>query len=907
MGGFGCHPKRVFGQIATEMSAARLSSIRDGGWLPFGTGSLSVIRNRKLVSMKACNDRFSRFCRALVLTVTGLVLGLHGPLRQFSVAAEAVPVRPIDQRFTDGVTAGTESAEASSEIPDFRRHVVPLLGRLGCNGRACHGSFQGQGGFRLSLFGYDFKADHENLVAGDEPRVDVSDAGASLMLRKPLEEEPHEGGRRLEPKSWQLAVLRRWIEEGAIGVTDKAAEFVRLEVTPSYLVAREPGQTWRLRAVAVWSDGTSEDVTPLCRFQSNDDQVATIDDCGVVTARGPGDSHVVAFYDNGVVPVPVIFPVSDRVGDRYPEIATTTKIDELVLGKLATLGEIPSGRCSDGEFLRRVSLDLTGTLPAVAEAREFLADDRSDKRARKIDELLERPGYAAWWATRFCDWTGNNARNQQNNGPDRQRVVSVAWYDWMRARLQENLPYDDLVERIVLARSRLEGESYADYCERMSGYLAKESDTSFADQPYLPYFWSRRTFRTTEERALGFAYTFLGVRIQCAQCHKHPFDQWTKDDFDRFENFFSRVRYVQARQVSDAGSVRSSMMAALDIDPDLKGNRLDQRLAKLAAQGQTVPFGETVVMPPPKPVDLEKLARMKERAATSKQKERLQQFLSGRTATVLGGSEIALDEVDDPRQILLAWMQDEDNPYFAPAIVNRIWSCYFNVGIVEPPDDLSLANPPSNAPLLDFLAAGFREQGYDLKWLHREICNSDTYQRGWEPNETNRLDERNFARAIPRRLPAEVAYDAIRVATAGTTEVDKICDVDGKRAIADPVVSRQGASYALTVFGRSIRESNCDCDRSAEPSLLQTVFLQNDAEMLGMIDRRDGWLAEVTAVESDPEEIVEEVYMRTLTRRPTAAERSRSLAHIKTADSLRAGVRDLLWALLNTKEFIVNH
>ena len=883
------------------------TSLRRDVQLRICNGMLITIGTRSWLEMNMSKDRVTVFHWGAVLPVIGLALAVLGPLARLSAAPPTGPLGPIDQRFAAEADVGGEAAEAGGETPDFRRHVVPLLGRLGCNGRACHGSFQGQGGFRLSLFGYDFKADHENLVGGDHPRVDLTDTGASLMLRKPLEQEPHEGGRRLEPNSWQLAVLRRWIEEGAVGVTDQAMEFVRLEVAPSELVARKPGQTWQLRAIAVWADGSREDVTPLCRFQSNNDQVATINEHGLVTARSPGDSHVVAFYDNGVVPVPVLFPVSDKAGAHYPKIAAATEIDRLVLSKLATLGEVPSGLCSDGEFLRRVSLDLTGTLPTAAEARKFLADGRSDKRTRKIDELLERPGYAAWWATRFCDWTGNNARNQQNNGPDRQNVVSAAWYDWMRARLEENLPYDELVERIVLARSRLADESYADYCERMSGYLAKDSDSSFADQPYLPYYWSRRTFRTTEQRALGFAYTFLGVRIQCAQCHKHPFDQWTKNDFDRFENFFSRVRYVRPRQVPDARPVAASMMAALDIDPDLKGNRLDRQLATLAARGETVPFGETVVLPPPQSVDPDKLARLKERATTLKQKRRLEQLLSGRTATVLGGSEITLDEVDDPREILLAWMQNEANPYFAQAIVNRIWSCYFNVGIVEPPDDLSLANPPSNGPLLEFLASNFRERGYDLKWLHREICTSDTYQRGWEPNETNRLDERNFARAVPRRLPAEVAYDAIRVATAGSAEASRLCQVDAKRAIADPIVSLRSRNYALTVFGRSIRESNCDCDRSPEPSLLQTVFLQNDAEMLSMIDRRNSWLAEATTAGLEPQALVEEAYLRTLTRQPTVAEQARSLAHLEAAASLREGMRDLLWALLNTKEFIVNH
>lgn len=882
----------------------------------------------------------------------------------------------IDRIYAEQREEATGPADGA---PDFRRHIVPLIGRLGCNGRACHGSFQGQGGFRLSLFGYDFKADHDNLLGGDEPRTNLQAPLESLILQKPLEEVPHDGGRRLDRDTWQYRVLEGWIRGGGKGVPQGAAEFVRLEVTPDEIVASQPGTTWQLTAIAVWSDGSREDVTPLCRFQSNNDQVATIDEFGMVTSRGPGDTHVVAFYDNGVVPIPVLFPVSDQWGPRYPDVPTPTAIDELVVAKLRKLGEVPSDLCTDGEFLRRVSLDIAGTLPTGDETLAFIADGRPDKRSRKIDELLARPGYPAWWATRFCDWTGNNANTNQNNGPDRRNVVSELWYEWMRARIAENIPYDEMVERIVLARSRLDGESYEDYCARMSGYLVKGHGSDFADQPYLPYYWSRQNFRTTEERALGFAYAFLGVRIQCAQCHKHPFDQWTKDDFDRFENFFGRVRYVQSRQVTDARDEVAEMMTALDISPGLKGNKLDQELYQLASRGKIVPFGETVVMPPPKPVDAAALARMQEREANPKKKERLAQFLSGRTATVLGGEEFRLDAVDDPRTVLMDWMRSEDNPYFTRAIVNRVWSCYFNVGIIEPPDDLSLANPASNEPLLDHLAAGFREHGYDLKWLHREICNSRTYQLSWRPNATNAADDRNFARAVPRRIPAEVVYDAIKIATAGSREITSLCSVESKRAIADPIVTARNGNYALTVFGRSIRESNCDCDRSMEPSLLQTVFLQNDAEMLSMIDRQSGWVAEVTgsrttqrndsgelatrrqvlqraldraeeqlnrartdkkekavdktarlvasletklaalgtetvgqeAVKSGIDErtkesLIRAAYLRTLTREPEEDELNRARSAFASS-SPREAIRDLMWALLNTKEFVLNH
>jgi hypothetical protein len=888
-----------------------------------------------------------------------LVSCATGAARADEPAPAAAPPSAVQPRIDERFAAGD-----GAEIPDFRRHVLPLLGRLGCNGRACHGSFQGQGGFRLSLFGYDFKADHENLTAGESPRVDRAAPAASLMLQKPLEEEPHEGGHVLTAGSWQHRVLLQWIAGGAVDPAERAATFVALEVTPAELVAAAGGDQWQLRAVAVWSDGSREDVTPLCRFQSNDDQVATVDVAGRVTAVGPGDSHVVTFYDNGVVPVPVIFPVSDRTGPAYPDVPTPTPIDELVVAKLRKLGTVPAELCTDAEFLRRVSLDITGTPPTVAEVEAFLADTSPEKRVRKIDELLERPGYAAWWATKFCDWTGNNAQKNQNQGPDRRNDVSQAWYGWIHDRIARNVAYDEIVAGIVLARSRLDGESYEDYCRRMSGYMAKGTETSFADQPWLPYYWSRSNFRTTEERALGFAYTFLGVRIQCAQCHKHPFDQWTKDDFDRFENFFARVRYGEVPGTRDDAA---RLLAALEVDKKVKGNQLSQELATRAAKGQVVPFRETYVVAPTKP--------RVERPAKGER----QRVVTGRTATVLGGEETPIDGLDDPREVLMDWMRDDDNPYFARAIVNRVWAGYFNVGIVEPPDDLSLANPPSNEPLLEWLATEFRTRGYDLKWLHREIARSDAYQRSWRTNDTNRLDERNFARAVPRRIPAEVLVDTVRCATAGDAEAESLQRSMKGRAIADPVVTGRTTQYALTVFGRSTRESNCDCDRTMEPSLLQTVYLQNDAELLALIGRKGGWVEQVlrdtgtipdgddnvrlrTAtravhraeellakaksrdnegavrdaekrlasarrwadslrppVSAEGEEAaraaltttvtttIRQAYLRTLGRPPEAAEVARAAAYFHDTPDLAVATRDLLWALLNTKEFAVNH
>lgn len=877
-------------------------------------------------------------------------------------AAEIVP--PIDERFAAELAAVAEK-------PDFRRHVVPLLGRLGCNGRACHGSFQGQGGFMLSLFGYDFKADHANLIGGDEPRTNLAEPAKSLILAKPLEDEPHDGGKRFDRGSWQHRVLLEWISQGAEPAADADASFERLEVEPREILATKPGDSWQLKAVAVWSDGTREDVTPLCRFQSNDDQVATIDETGLVTAAGSGDTHVVAFYDNGVVPVPVLFPVSKLAGTAYPAVPTPTRIDELVVGKLRKLGIVPSDLCTDAEFLRRVSLDLTGTLPTAAEVEAFLADTGSDKRDRKVDELLASPGYAAWWATKFCDWTGNNLERNQNNGPDARPVATAAWYEWLRSRIAANVPYDEIVEGIVLARSRLDDESYEAYCERMSDYQQADFAKAFAEQPYLPYFWSRRNFQTPQERALGFAYTFLGVRIQCAECHKHPFDQWTKDDFARFQNFFARVRHGETPDTRDE---IKAMLTKLGVDPALRGGDRDKAIVKLLKEGSTVPYRETFVMAPAKPEPV--------RPAKGKEKPRKpEKLVAGRTATVLGGDEHRIDQLADPREVLMDWMRDEENPYFARAIVNRVWAAYFNVGIVEPPDDLSLANPPSNEALLDHLAAEFRHHDFDLKWLHRKIVTSRTYQAGWRTNDTNRLDERNFSRAVPRRIPAEVALDAIRMATAADAAACEMAASSGGRAVAEATAVGWGQSgkYALAVFGRSTRESNCDCDRSMEPSLLQTVFLQNDRDMLAQIERKGGWVEavsrpyEAAKVEADrtavvkaraaeqvvaqaerrleklkergvegkalaqaeaalaaarrgkptvppavpssaaaptPDDlarIVRQAYLRTLSRPPTEAEASRAASYFGETASVREAARDLLWALLNTKEFLVNH
>lgn len=865
-------------------------------------------------------------------------------------------------------------AGATTEVPDFQRHVVPLLGKLGCNGRACHGSFQGRGGFRLSLFGYDFEMDQKGLAE----RVDLENPAASYMLHKPTLQEPHEGGKRLEVGSWEYNLLLSWIQGGAKNRPEHAAELKALEITPPEVRFDTADGRQQLRAVAVWSDGAREDVTCLCRFQSNDEAIAGIDQAGLVTAGATGDTHVVVFYDSAVVPVPVLRPVSDLIDDRFPAVATPTVIDELVVQKLRKVGIVPSEVCTDSEFLRRVSLDLTGTLPTADEVREFLADDSPNKRSRKIDELLKTPAYAAWWTTRLCDWTGNSPPQLNQVNAANRGAAPKQWYDWIYKRVAENMPYDELVEGIVLAQGRLPDEGYREYCERMSAINRGDGDQSFADLDGLVYFWGRRNFMTSEERAIGFAYTFMGTRIQCAQCHKHPFDVWTQADFQQFELFFERVRFARG---GGAPREAQELLAELGLK-DKKGGELLRGIAQAAREGKTVPFPDVLIV------------RGVNRPFGKKKKNDDDDAPANvGVARLLGGETVDLTQVRDPRTALMNWLRTDEKQLFAKAFVNRVWANYFHRGIVEPTDDLALANPPSNAALLDHLARGFVEHDYDMHWVHREICNSATYQRSWKPTDTNVSDERNFSRAVPRRLPAEIAYDAVVLATAGAYQSERFAtDVTGRTLTynAGPRALRRqgnGPDYALAVFGRSTRENNCDCDRSVDASLLQTVYLRNDAEALQMIDRKDGWLAEVaaeltgsapgndaapseqraraaerriqalqgqirnarragdpqraarleralrrlqqggrepgnvppesvqpisvdkTAIVNRPDipNLVEEAYLRTVSRIPTDEEQEIAAKYIAQAKSPVDGLRDLLWSLLNTKEFIVNH
>jgi hypothetical protein len=617
----------------------------------------------------------------------------------------------------------------------------------------------------------------------------------------------------------------------------------------------------------------------------------------------------VAFYDNGLAPTPVMLPVSDLLGPRYPDVPTPTKIDALVVGKLKKLGVVPSDLCTDADFLRRVSLDLTGSLPHPDEVLAFLADTKADKRGRKIDELLERPAYSVWWATRLSDYMGNaDTQFPTDNLP---RISPAAqWYRWLERRVARNAPYDEIVAGIVLAVGRSSRQqTYEDYCAEMTDCIRTADGGDFVKRKTMPWFWARQNVRTPNEMALSFSYSFLGVRIQCAECHKHPFDQWTQRDFEQFTGFFNRINYG-LRDREDQRRMLASY--GVDLNKKEQGRQIAAVLAKVFEAGKPIPFQEVFIVPPDR-------ARVGDQRPLPPDRVRVGRVI---TPKVLGGDEV-VDQDEDPRRPLLDWLRHPDNPYFARAIVNRIWANYFNVGIIEPPDDANLANAPSNRELLDYLAHAFVEHKYDLKWLHREIVSSRTYQLSWRTNPTNRGDLRNFSHAAPRRLPAEVLVDAVTAAGASRA------DLEARRK--DPLTLcsiglARKAHYTLMMFGKPRREIPCDCERSNEPSLLQTLTMQSSFEGFGM---RNEWLkdaqpllavltrrkADKTAKNSEAyatalakaRELIHEAYRRTFSRPPSDAELAKVLDYAAGANDAGSALQDLLWALVNSKEFIVNH
>jgi hypothetical protein len=766
--------------------------------------------------------------------------------------------------------------QGSVQQVDFERHVMGLFGRMGCNSGSCHGSFQGKGGFRLSLFGYDPEKDYVALtrdVLGR--RLDSVNPDNSLLLLKATGRTSHGGGRRFSPDSWQYLIFREWITAGAHW-TKGSGDLAAITVDPPEYAFRQPGETGRLKVRARFTDGSTQDITPFCDFRTNDDAVADVNPLGEVSARQPGDTAVIVSYRGQVLPVRVLVPMVASAGFRYPKVAEVNYIDREVFAKLRRLNLVPSDLSADAEFLRRVTIDTIGTLPTPDEVRAFLADKDPNKRARKIDELLTHPLHAAVWATKFCDITGNNTDLlEQPNELKPKR--SQMWHDWFRKRIAENVPYDEIVRGVLCATSRegLSPEEWLQQSKTIEEQAAKGFETDYSKRDFLDLFWRRQQPVTVDQWGEKTAAAFLGVRLECAQCHKHPFDRWTQADYRAYANIFASVTFgtsPEAKKVIDEenGERRKQIAAAAG---KKQANVLREVYVAAVATKGVLPDPDTNRPLPPR---------------------------------ALGGPVIKAGAGQDPRVALFDWLRGPDNPFFARSFANRVWGHYLGVGIVDPVDNFSLANPPSNPKLLDALAKDFADHHYDIRHLERTVLNARVYQLSSTTNATNRLDKNNYAHSYVRPMMAEAVVDVIDAAL-GVTEKFGADAPPNCRAVEIGVSRLQNgeAMYPLRIFGRPPRTAACDCERAMEPALPQKLYLMTDRAVTGKI--QNGRLQQLLASKKTDDQRLEELFLATLSRYPTEQDREHFAAYRQGRKDPRVAWGDCLWALVNTREFILNH
>lgn len=859
------------------------------------------------------------------------------------------------------------AAARAAESPSYHKHVVALFSKLGCNGGTCHGAVRGQNGFKLSLFGADPLADRDRLLreaAGR--RLDLNDPAASLLLQKASGQVMHQGGKRLAVGSWEYELIRQWIAAGAPADSVGLAQVKELRVTPADQVVK-PGEGFDLRVEAKFADGTTEDVTRYCSFHSLDVQVAAVDEAGKVTGKGVGDAAVIVRYRAQPAMARVLVP---RPGTAaFPDVAANNFIDKHVLDKLKRLNLPASPPAGDATFLRRASLDVTGELPAPDEIRKFLADTSPDKRAKKVEELLKRSGHAALWTLKFCD-----LMKAADYGVYADALTLEAdaprFQAWVRARLDENTPYDQFVERILLATSR-EGRSMDQYGDElvkmMEGYAPGRPDLElYKQRKTLDLYWQRRGSDGLSG-AQQVAHAFLGLRLECAQCHRHPHDVWQQDDLLSFANFFMRVRRVgfegnNEKAYPDAAALYKKfndeakrLEAEAKKKKETDGKKLEEDAKKAKTEADRL-AREIAQLEKDKKPD-QAAAKKKELATHKDMMDRAEKFRQEMAALdkraklmpeiarrllqaevrlkppgtfakvtspigtaeskayrLLGETEnVSVADDRDPRELVVAWLKKPDNPYFAKAIVNRVWAHYFGRGIIDPPDNLSSFNPATHPELLKELCDGFVKNKYDLRWLHRTILTSRTYQQSSSATRENEADRANYAYFPMRRLPAEVFLDALNAATGTTEKMDMKYHhwPDEIKTVEVPFVPSQNAfvAYVLENFGRPKRNAavQCDCERDGGASVFQVLTLANHPRVWDKIKDPAGRAAKVAKEQKDDASKVEELFLATVGRLPTSDEREACVKYLAAAESPEKGVQGVLWGLLNTREFVVQH
>ena len=695
----------------------------------------------------------------------------------------------------------------------FRLDVMPIFMRAGCNTGSCHGSARGQDGFMLSLFGYDPAGDYHRITRElTSRRINLAIPPESLIIEKAIGAVPHTGGKLFDNKSEYYKTLHDWLNAGAPDDKKDIATPLTLNIYPKQLVLEGRNSRQQFIAVAKYSDGSTRDVTPLAVFESNNSPTAAIDKAGMVTAGNRGEAFVMARFATFTVGSQVIVIPKDLEYNQ-PEFPPANYIDPLVAGKLHKLRIVPSDVCSDEEFLRRATIDITGTLPDEEQFRIFMADSSQDKRQSLVDKLLARKEFTEVWVMKFAELL--QIRTNPNNQVSYK--ATLLYYNWLQERIANNVPFNKIVQELLSS----------------TGGTFTNPSTNY-------YQIERDTLKLSE----NVAQVFMGMRLQCAQCHNHPFDRWTMNDYYSFAAFFSQIGRKRAQDPREVIVYNRS-------NGDMKH-----------------PVGGRVMEP-----------------------------------VFLGAEKPEIKSGHDRREILAEWMASPKNPFFSRNLANIVWSHFFGIGIINPVDDVRISNPASNPELLDALAQRFTDYNYDFKQLVRDICTSRTYQLSTRVNKSNEGDNSNFSHASIRRLRAEVMLDAISQATDTKNKFKGL--PLGARAvqIADGNVS----SYFLRTFGRAERKTVCSCEIKMEPNLGQALHLIN-GDATGNRIASGKVVTKMLADGNSPEQVIENLYVRTFSRLPTETERSQLLAKIDSDPAkVHQDLEDVFWALLNAKEFIFNH
>jgi len=724
------------------------------------------------------------------------------------------------------LAAQTTTRAATPTVPSFRQDVMPVFFRAGCNAGACHGAAKGKDGFMLSLFGYDPAGDYDRIVhdiAGR--RINVAIPERSLLLLKAIGAVPHTGGELFTTDSPYYRTLLDWIAAGAPDDAQDLPETTGLEVSEESFVFEGNIINAQLRVMAQQDDGSKRDVTHLAIYHSNNPAVATIDEDGRISAAGAGDTHVFARFNRFAIGASVTVLKSDNF--QWPNPAALNYIDTHVFDRLQKLRIAPSELCDDESFLRRVTLDLAARPPTVEEYHAFMTDARPDKRTSKIDALLSDDAFADLWTTL---WAEQLRVMGTNYATDATHIKAAdTFYHWIRSQMRQGRPLNDFVADMVTA-----------------------SGSNLSNGPVNLYTMLVHKPRI-EPKALAadFSQVFLGVQLQCAECHNHPFDRWNMNDYYGFVSFFT------------------GMARKPGVEPREKRIYWDSTRpsARHLVDGRPMP---------PKTL----------------------------------GATISLNDEDDPRPALARWLTSPDNELFSRNLANRIWAQLMGRGIVHPVDDVRVTNPPVNEPLLADLAKHLVASKFNLRSLVRDICTSHTYQLSSTPNNTNRRDSRQFSRAYLRRLRADVFIDSVVTVTGMPRNFSGFSQ--GTRAIdfyPRPPDGTQQPSYGDDVFkclGRSPRGSVSSSETKTAPTISQALHLSVGDTIQPRLSCNGMIQAHVDA-KTSPSTVIKELFIRCLTRRPTAEELAAFQKQIPMQPATAGQYEDIVWALLNSTEFMFNH